>query len=94
MMFGRLGVLSAFSTNHVFSLHWLYWDVIPLQFEENLCLKMQCHFLLAAMVFDEKSAVIQKKIFFFFLADNVLFFSDCFQDVFVPSFLMFICSIF
>lgn len=93
MMFGRLGVLNAFSTNHVFSLHWLHWDVILLQFEEDLCLKMQCHFLLAAMVFDEKSAVIQKKNFFF-LVDNVSFLSDCFQDVFVPSFLMFICGIF
>lgn len=92
MMFGRLGVLNAFSTNHVFSLHWLHWDVILLQFEEDLCLKMQCHFLLAAMVLMRNLQSFKKNVFF--LVDNVSFLSDCFQDVFVPSLLMFICGIF
>ena len=26
-MFGRLGVLNAFSTYNIFDLQWVYWDV-------------------------------------------------------------------
>ena len=36
MMFGTLGVLNAFSTCDIFSLPWVYWDVTPLEVEEDL----------------------------------------------------------
>ena len=36
MVFGTLGVLNAFSTCDIFSLPWVYWDVTPLEVEEDL----------------------------------------------------------
>lgn len=80
----RLGVLNAFSNNHVFSSHWLYWDVIPLQFrkifafENAVPLPSGCH------GFDEKSAVIQKNVFF--LVDI-----KCFS---LTAFKMFLCLVY
>ena len=35
-MFGRLGILNAFSTNNIFNLHWVCQDVTPSQVEEDL----------------------------------------------------------
>ena len=36
MVFGTLGVLNASSTCDIFYLPWVYWDVTPLEVEEDL----------------------------------------------------------
>ena len=36
MMFGRLGLLNAFSMYDIFNLQWVYWDVALLQVENDL----------------------------------------------------------